>query len=170
MLVFLTLMSLAIVGIIGMAVAAIVLQILWLLLVREEWEVGMNRLEIRRRLLGFSWGSQHRDGALLLEANYRNGEAQPFWQLAVKSDGRKRYLIRDGALSDFGTVISFKPAPEVVETVAEFLARHTGWSVISAEREAAEGGGGGGGGSSVQRGPTRVACRVTCGGLPYGCG
>jgi len=137
-LVFLTLISLGIVGTIGIVVSAIVLQILWLLLVREEWEVGTNRLEIRRRLLGFSWGSEHRDGALLLEANYDKGKAQPFWQLAVKSDGRKRYLIREGALSDFGTAIGFKPAPEVVETVAEFLARQTGWSVISAEREAAE--------------------------------
>ena len=136
--VFLTLISLGIVGTIGLAVVAIVLQILWLLLVREEWGVGANRLEIRRRLLGFSWGSQHRDGVLLLEANYQKDEARPFWQLAVKSDGQKRYLIREGALSDFGTAIGFKPSREVVEAVAEFLAQHTGWSVISAVREAAE--------------------------------
>lgn len=138
LLVFLALISLGIVGTIGMMLVGIVLQILWLLLVRAEWEVGTNRLEIRRRLLGFSWGSEHRDGALLLEANYDKGKPQPFWQLAVKSDGRKRYLIREGALSDFGTAIGFKPSREVVETAAEFLAQHTGWSVISAEREAAE--------------------------------
>lgn len=98
-----------------------VLQFLWLLLAREEWEVGPNRLEIRRRLLGFSWGSQHRDGELLLEANYRKDEARPFWQLAVNSDGRKRYLIREGAISDHGTAIGFKPSRKEVETIAHDL-------------------------------------------------
>ncbi|MBC8869730.1 MAG: hypothetical protein H8E44_09950 [Planctomycetes bacterium] len=137
-LVFLTLISLLILGTIGLAVVAIVLQVLWLMLAREEWEVGTNRLEIRRRLLGFSWGSHHRDGVLLLEANYRKDEARPFWQLAVKSDGQKRYLIREGAISVHGTAIGFKPSREVVETIAELLAQHTGWSVTWAESEAAE--------------------------------
>lgn len=137
-LVFLTLISLGILGTVCLAVVGIVLQILWLLLMREEWDVGTNRLEIHRRLLGFSWGSQHRDGALILEANYHKDEARPFWQLAVKSDGRKRYLIREGAISDHGTAIGFKPLREEVETLAELLSQHTGWSATSAEREVAE--------------------------------
>jgi hypothetical protein len=126
----LTLMSLLFVGTVGLAVLAILLETLRELLVREEWGADVNRLEIRRRLLGFSWGSQFRDGVLMLDAIYGKDVQRPFWQLAVKSDGRKHYLIRQGRV--------FKSSREEVETAADLIAHTTGWSVTLAELEAAE--------------------------------
>ena len=137
LLAFLTLMSLLFVGTVGMAVVAIVLQILWLLLVREEWEVDTNRLEIRRRLLGLSWSRHYSNGVLMLESKYTK-EAEPFRRLAVNCDGQKHYLIRETAISDHSTGISFGPSRDEIEAIADLLAQHTGWPVIWAEREAAE--------------------------------
>jgi hypothetical protein len=129
-LVFLTSMSLLTVGTVGLAVAAIVLEIMWLLLVREEWEVGVNRLEVRRRLLGLSWGRQFRDSELILDAKYGQESKGPSWQLAVKNKGRKHYLMRQGR--------TFNPPREEVQAVADLIAQTTGWAVTLAEHDVAE--------------------------------
>lgn len=131
------LIQLTIVGAIGLAVAAIVLQILRLLLVREEWEASPNSLEIRRRLLGFSWDRQYRDARLLLDPLYDRKKREPLWQLAVMSDGQKHFLIRQGALSGLGTAVFFVQRAEVVAVMA-LLAKYTGWSSTSTSAEAAQ--------------------------------
>jgi hypothetical protein len=118
------------IGTVGLAVLAIVLGILQLLLVREAWEMEADRLEIRRRLLGFSWGRQFRDGVLLLDAKYGQEAKGPSWQLAVRSEGRKQYLMRQGGV--------FKSSREEVKAIAALLAKHTGWPVTAVEREEAE--------------------------------
>jgi hypothetical protein len=131
----LTLFSLLLVGAVGLAVAAIVLQIMWLLLVREEWEADTNRLEVRRRLFRFSWGNQYRNGALLVEAQYRESK-KPAWRLAVKSDSQTHYLIRETTvLSEHG---GFDSTRELVEAVEDLLAHVTGWPVSSAQGEVEE--------------------------------
>jgi hypothetical protein len=72
---------------------------------------------------------------LLVEANYTD-KKEPAWRLAVKSDGRKHYLIRETTiLSEHGGLDSTR---ELVEAVAGVLAQHTDWPVTSAQSKAAE--------------------------------
>jgi hypothetical protein len=123
---------LVIAGIVGLLAVALVLQIVWLLLVREEWEASADRLEIRRRALGFSWGSHFTSGVFLVETNY-GLKKEPAWRLAVKSDGRKHYLVSDKGISDRA---GFSSTREEVGALAEFLARYTGWPVTLPQEEA----------------------------------
>jgi hypothetical protein len=129
------LFSLVLAGTIGLVAVAIVLQILWLLVVREQWEVEKNRLEVRRRVLGLPWKeSQYENGALIVEGNYR-GTKEPAWHLALKSNGEKHYLIRETRISESG---GFDTTHEAVAAMADVLAQHTGWPVTSVQHEAAE--------------------------------
>mgnify|MGYP001816661951 FL=1 len=135
--VFPTVLLLALLVGIGLPVAGILAHIVWLLFAREEWKASHNSLEVRRRMLGFGWGSRHQDGELVLEPHY-TGEKRAFWRLAVKSHGRKHYLMQERAISERGTGIGFESTREEAEAVAQLLAQHTGWSVVSAQKEAEE--------------------------------
>ena len=69
---------------------------------------------------------------------YREGDSRAFWRLAVKSGSEKNYLVQERAISDRGAGIGFESRREEVEAIAHLLAQHTGWPVISAQREALE--------------------------------
>ena len=116
--VFFTLLYLAPTGIAGLGVVASVLQILWLLFVCEEWAAETNSLEVRRRLLGFSWGRQYKNGELLVEANYDRLGKSDAWRLAVKTDGQKHYLISERSISDSAGLASKRKEIEVIAALA----------------------------------------------------
>ena len=123
------LIPLVFVGGIGLAVTAIVVQILRLALWREEWEASGNLLEVRQRLLGFAWSRQHRHGKLALEPEYDRDRHEPHWRLAVGCDGETHLLIREPAVSVGGAGLGGASREEAA-LVAELLARHTGWKTI----------------------------------------
>ena len=157
-----TLIQLGIFSAIGLPIAAIVLQILWLLFVREKWEASKNSLLIRQRILGFAWDRQYHDAELFLDPYYQRNRRRllgaswrrrsdeewsklddhylktdkPFWRLAVKCDGHKHYMIRLGP-GGLGTAIGGQKREELDALVA-VLAEHTGWNTISFSAEATQ--------------------------------
>ena len=156
-----TLLQLAMLCAIGLPIAAIALQILWMLFVREEWDVSQNLLAIHKRILGFTWDQQYHDAELILDPSYQRiwgrlrgatwrsrsdaewskidqhflkGMAKPFWRVAVRCDGHKHYLVRRGP-GGLGTVIGGQNREELDALVA-LLAEHTGWGTTTFNAEA----------------------------------
>jgi hypothetical protein len=120
-------------GYLLLLIATLILVIGWAVLGREEWDVEQNRLEVQRRIFGFSSSSVFRDGELIVETSYGSRRNPYTWRLAVKSDGLKRYLISDATFSDHA---SMRTSREEVEAVARVLADQTGWPVLAARDEA----------------------------------
>lgn len=135
--IFPTLLLVTLLGGIGVPFVGILAHVVWLLFAREEWEVSHNSIAVRRRLLGFRWGATYQDGKLVIEPHYTGGESG-FWRLAVKSGGRKNYLIQERAISERGTGIAFESTREESEALAQLLGQYTGWPIITAQEEAEE--------------------------------
>ncbi|MBI3866473.1 MAG: hypothetical protein HY290_31720 [Planctomycetia bacterium] len=130
-----TLFPLAIAATLAPIVVACVLQIVWLTLIREEWEAGTNSLEIRRRAIGIAWGPRYQSGELLVEARYDRTARLDAWRLAIKTDGQKHFLITESRISESGGLASNRCE---IEAIAALLAKYTGWPVKSAQQEAQE--------------------------------
>ena len=64
---------------------------------------------------------------------YREGDSRAFWRLAVTSGSEKNYLIQERSISERGAGIGFESRREEVKAIANLLAQHKGWPVISAQ-------------------------------------
>lgn len=104
----------------------LVIQIVWLFLVREEWYATDNWLQIRIGLFGLAWTRIYRNAELLIEAHGQSGFG-PSWRLAIREGLAKRYLVTESRISVFGG--GHISTRELIEGMARLLALHTHWQV-----------------------------------------
>jgi hypothetical protein len=129
-----SLAGLAVLGLVGLMVVVTVLQLLILLLLREHWEVGRNRLLVRRRVLGLTRTQEYSSAELLIDPEYSAGKREAAWRVLIRSGNQQHFLFREPIIS--ASIGSPPPTgtqtQEEAQAIAHAIAEHTGWSVIEA--------------------------------------
>jgi hypothetical protein len=90
----------------------------WLMVGREEWTVGSDQLEVRRRVLGLSWRRAYAGASLHVSYFLQPGyySACDSWHLWVCPPGKRKRLLHTVAL-----------VPDESVALGQWLAQQTGW-------------------------------------------